>query len=67
MTDTKETKLCPFRKMGILPPRLVGDREWATFAQDLAPCLEDKCQIWREWVLDGSGLIVHGCGLAGKT
>ena len=38
--ETKDTKLCPFRKM----PGVVENSLYVEFF----PCLEDKCQMWRE-------------------
>ena len=50
-----ETKLCPFRKQhemsGTLPIKM--------FVEEFAPCLQEKCAMWR---MPSPGF----CGLAGN-
>ena len=72
-----EPKLCPYRKRYKTP-----EEYWDHADDSLAPCLQDKCAMWRTIARrdegtapDGMGnivsysLIVEGvgyCGLAGK-
>lgn len=70
-----ETKLCPFRSRLLMPPRLSGESDWATIAPNFAPCLEEKCAMWRKvwWEAPDpkndniERVVIEGhCGLAGK-
>lgn len=64
MTDTKDTKLCPFFTIARSAVS-VGEGLLVILTE---PCLEDKCQMWRM----GKGYELANpqyffyCGLAGK-
>jgi hypothetical protein len=56
----------------LIPPRLTSDSAWGIYEEQPAPCLQEKCAMWRNRVYDhdGSGdytSYINGfCGLAGK-
>ena len=66
--DSKDTRFCPFRKSELIE-FLELDGEQSQTREHFAPCLEDKCAMWRverrsQFVATAKD--VGYCGLAGK-
>jgi len=62
-----DEKLCPFRKKARWLPNSTDTDAYAQCYGDFAPCLREKCQMWRVYSDGGVRPNVYAyCGLAGK-
>lgn len=61
-----EKKLCPFRKLRAIQRGTALGVEIGS-EEDLLPCLEEKCAMWRgPWLFMDESRVPGHCGLAGK-